>query len=112
MKRLSLAISFVALVGLVAGSQGAVGSNIPVISICFSYHNNASVETFAVPNGTHCPSGYTYGAGTVANTAQLITILNSVSKNNYRNGTAYGKAVVRKCIKSKNPSFPIRALKC
>ena len=112
MKRLAIAVSLIALAGVVISITPALGSSAPILPICFSYHANASVETFAVPTGTHCPSSYTYGAGTITTTAQLIRILNSVSKNNYRNGTAYGRAVVRKCIAAKNPSLPIRSLKC
>lgn len=112
MKRLAIAVSSIALAGVVIGVTPASGSSTPILPICFSYHKNASVETFAVPTGTHCPSGYTYGAGTIATTAQLIAILNSVSTKNFRNGTAYGKAAVRKCISGQKPSALVRSLKC
>lgn len=112
MKRLAIAVSFIALVGVIMGVTAASGSSAPTLPICFSYHGNASVETFAIPTGTHCPSGYTYGIGTIENSAQLISILKTVSKNNYRNGTSYGKAVVRKCITTQDPSLPIRSIKC
>ncbi|MEK6648980.1 MAG: hypothetical protein AABY37_06695 [Actinomycetota bacterium] len=112
MKKLAVAFSLVALAGVGVGVTVAPRNSAPTLPICFSYHGNASVETFAIPDGTQCPSGYTYGSGTIENTAQLISILETVSKNNYQNGISHGEATVRNCILAKDPSIPIRSTKC
>lgn len=112
MKRLSMAVILIALAGTFVNAPSATASGAPIIPICFSYHSNISVQTFTTPTRAHCPKGYAYGAGTITTTAQLITMLDSVSKNNYKSGTSYGKSVVRKCIATQKPSTLVRSLKC
>lgn len=112
MKRLTMTVILIALASAFASAPNAMASSAPIIPICFSYHSNISVQTFTTPTGTHCPKGYAYGAGTITTTAQLITMLDSVSKNNYKSGTSYGKSVVRKCIAAQKPSTLVRSLKC
>ncbi|MBI3430245.1 MAG: hypothetical protein HY050_09390 [Actinobacteria bacterium] len=96
MKRSTIIIALAALIGAAIGYSVAPREGVPSIPICFSYHENKSVETFAIPNGTACPSGYKYGRGSVASTTDLILILESVAKNNFKNGTNYGKSVAIK----------------
>lgn len=93
MNRSTIMIALAALVGATVGFTVAPRNGLPSLPICFSYHDKKTVETFAAPIGTTCPAGYTYGRGTIASTAELIPILESVAKNNYTNGTEYGKSI-------------------
>ena len=85
-----------ALIGAVIGFMAAPRDGTPAIPICFSYHDNKSVETFAVPIGTTCPTAFTYGRGRISSTSELIPILESVAKKNFTNGTEYGKSISKK----------------
>jgi hypothetical protein len=112
MKRLTMTVILITLASAFASAPNAMASSAPIIPICFTTHGKTTVEMYAAPTGTHCPRGYTYGAGPIATTAQLISILASVSKFNYENGTAYGKSIVHKCIATQKPSALVRAIKC
>lgn len=92
MNRSTVTIAIAALIGGAIGYSAAPREGAPSIPICFSYHDSRSVETFALPQGTTCPSGYTYGRGKIAGTGDLISILEIVAKNNFKNGTTYGKS--------------------
>ena len=92
MNRSTVTIALAALIGAAIGYSVAPREGTPSIPICFSYHSNVSVETFAIPTGTTCPSGYTYGRGPISSTTDLITILESVAKKNYQNGAYFGKS--------------------
>ena len=94
MNRSTITIALAALIGAAIGYSAAPREGAPSIPICFSYHDSRSVETFAIPQGTTCPSGYKYGRGTIAGTGDLISILELVAKNNFKNGTARGKSGV------------------
>ncbi|MDP1719564.1 MAG: hypothetical protein Q8L08_00965 [Candidatus Nanopelagicaceae bacterium] len=96
MNRSTITIALAALIGATIGFMVAPREGAPAIPICYSYHDNKSVETFEVPTGTTCPSGFTYGRGRIANTLELIPILELVAKNNFRNGTEYGKSLSKK----------------
>lgn len=91
MKRSTIMLLLAAAVGVVTGYTIAPTDDIAPIPICFSYHDNKSVETFSIPVNKTCPTGYTYGRGTIANTSELIAILESVAAKNFQNGTAEGK---------------------
>ena len=94
MNRSTITIALAALIGAAIGYAAVPREGAPSIPICFSYHDGKSVETFTIPQGTTCPSDYTYGRGTIASTGDLISILELVAKNNFKNGTAYGKSGV------------------
>lgn len=96
MIRSSFAIGIAALIGATIGFMAAPRDGAPAIPICFSYHDNKSVETFVVPSGINCPAGFTYGRGRISNTSELITILDSVAQRNFTNGTVYGMSFSKK----------------
>lgn len=96
MNRSTITIALAALIGATIGFMVAPRDGAPAIPICYSYHDNMSVETFEVPTGTACPSGFTYGRGRISNTLELIPILESVAKKNFKNGTEYGKSLSKK----------------
>lgn len=96
MNRSTITIALAALIGATIGFMVAPRDGAPAIPICYSYHENKSVETFEVPIGTTCPAGYTYGRGRISNTSDLITILESVAKKNFTNGTELGKFLSNK----------------
>lgn len=94
--RSAITIALAALIGATIGFMVAPRDGAPAIPICYSYQNKKSVETFGVPTGTTCPSGFTYGRGRISNTSELIPILESVAKKNFKNGTEYGKSLSEK----------------
>lgn len=96
MNQSTITIALAALIGATSGFMVAPREGAPAIPICYSYHNNKSVETFKVPTGTTCPAGFTYGRGRISNTLELITILESVAKKNFKNGTEHGKSLNKK----------------
>lgn len=93
MNRSTITMAMAALIGAGIGFMAAPRDGAPAIPICYSYNDNKSTETFEVPTGTTCPEGFTYGRGRISNTSELITILDSVAKKNFTNGTEYGKSL-------------------
>ena len=94
--RSTITIGLAALIGATIGFMIAPREGAPAIAICYNYHDNKSVETFEVPTGTTCPTGFTYGRGRISNSSDLITILDSVAKKNFTNGTELGKSISKK----------------